>query len=159
MKKQGRTAVIEDILEKEGFYMSPTVGRSMEPMMKAGRNTIYVTPRCGRLKKYDIPLYRRGNRYVLHRVLSVDGGYTLKGENCVLTEHCSGDSDVIGIATAFIRKGKIIEVSDKKYLFYVRHRAFFLKVWRLFWSIAHKFVKIFPLLYSRLEIYIFNKIL
>ena len=45
--------------------------------------------------------------YVLHRVISrVDNALTLKGDgNVVGVEHCY-DKDVVGIATAFYRKGR-----------------------------------------------------
>lgn len=121
-----------------------THGFSMIPLLRDGGDRVILKKADKPLRVGDVALCKTDdNRYVLHRVLSVEDGYILKGDNCVLTEHCPGDSDVIGLATAFIRNGKIIEVTDKKYLFYVRHRAFFLKVWRLFWSIADRIVKIF----------------
>lgn len=121
-----------------------THGFSMVPLLRDGGDRVILKKADKPLAVGDVALCKTDdNRYVLHRVLSVEDGYILKGDNCILTEHCSGDSDVIGLATAFIRKGKIIEVTDKKYLFYVRHRTFFLKVWRLFWSIADRIVKIF----------------
>lgn len=121
-----------------------THGFSMVPLLRDGGDRVILKKADKPLAVGDVALCKTDdNRYVLHRVLSVEDGYILKGDNCILTEHCSGDSDVIGVAVAFIRKGKTIETADKKYLFYVRHRAFFLKVWRLFWSIADRLVKIF----------------
>ncbi len=121
-----------------------THGFSMVPLLRDGGDRVILKNADKPLEVGDVALCKTDdNRFVLHRVVSVDGGYTLKGDNSVLTEHCSGDSDVIGVATAFVRKGKIIEVTDNKYLFYVRHRAFFVNVWRLFWSIADRFIKIF----------------
>lgn len=121
-----------------------THGFSMIPLLHDGGDRVILRKADKPLEVNDVALCKTDDgRFVLHRVVSKDCGYTLKGDNCVTTEHCSGDSDVIGIASAFIRKGKIIETSDKKYLFYVRHRAFFLKIWQLFWSIADRLVKIF----------------
>ena len=121
-----------------------THGFSMVPLLRDGGDRVILKKADKPLAVDDVVLCKTDdNRYVLHRVMSVDDGYTLKGDNSVLTEHCSGDSDIIGVAVAFIRKGKIIEATDKKYLFYVRHRALFIKIWRLFWSVADRFVKIF----------------
>ena len=48
----------------------PTVGDSMEPMLRNRKDTIIIEPVHGRLKRYDLPLYRRPDgKYVLHRIL------------------------------------------------------------------------------------------
>ena len=121
-----------------------THGFSMVPLLRDGGDRVILKKADKPLAVDDVVLCKTDdNRYVLHRVVSVNDGYTLKGDNSVLTEHCSGDSDIIGVAVTFIRKGKIIEATDKKYLFYVRHRALFIKIWRLFWSVADRLVKIF----------------
>lgn len=121
-----------------------THGFSMVPLLRDGGDRVILKKADKPLAVDDVVLCKTDdNRYVLHRVVSVDDGYTLKGDNSVLTEHCSGDSDIIGVAVTFIRKGKIIEVTDKKYLFYVRHRALFIKIWRLFWAVADRLIKIF----------------
>lgn len=121
-----------------------THGFSMVPLLRDGGDRVILKKADKPLAVDDVVLCKTDdNRYVLHRVVSVDDGYTLKGDNSVLTEHCSGDSDIIGVAVAFIRKGKIIEATDKKYLFYVRHRALFIKIWRLFWAVADRLIKIF----------------
>ena len=120
-----------------------THGFSMIPLLHDGGDRVVLKKADKPLEVGDVALCKTDdNRFVLHRVISVDNGYTLKGDNCVTTEHCSCDENVIGVAVAFIRNGKLIETADKKYLFYVRHRAIFLKLWRLFWTIADRFVKI-----------------
>ncbi len=121
-----------------------THGFSMVPLLHDGGDRVILRKADKPLEVGDVALCKTDDdRFVLHRVVSKDNGYTLKGDNCVTTEHCSDDSDVIGVVSAFIRKGRIIETTDKKYLFYVRHRAFFLKLWRIFWSISDGLVKIF----------------
>lgn len=99
----------------------------MEPMMKAGRDTIYVTPKCGRLKKYDIPLYRRGNRYVLHRVIKVlpGKGYNIRGDNCLCTEENVPEDFIIGVLTGFYRNGKEVSLDSFTYKLYSRLWVFF----------------------------------
>ena len=62
---------IEDVLRQEGMYVSTTVGVSMFPMLRNRQDTIIVMPYEGRLKKYDVPLYKRGSDYILHRIIEV----------------------------------------------------------------------------------------
>lgn len=121
-----------------------THGFSMIPLLHESGDRVLLKKAEKPLEAGDVALCRTDcGRFVLHRVISNENGYTLKGDNCVTTEHCTGDSDVIGVATAFIRRGKTVNTTDKSYLFYVRHRGFLLKLWRFFWRIADFFVKIF----------------
>ena len=73
---------IEDILNERGFYISTTVGTSMYPMLRNRRDTVVIRPVTGKLKKYDIPLYRRGDDYVLHRIIgNSEQGYVICVDN------------------------------------------------------------------------------
>ena len=113
---------IEDVLQEKGVYLGPTVGVSMLPMLKSRRDTIVVRPKTERLKPLDVALYKRGNDYVLHRVLSVtDEGYIIRGDNCYSDENVPEDA-VIGVLTEFFRKNKHYLCTDKKYLKYVHKR-------------------------------------
>ena len=64
-------ARIEDVIAAEGMFVSTSVGTSMLPLIRDRRDTIIVTPPSGRLRKHDVALYRRGDRYILHRVVDV----------------------------------------------------------------------------------------
>ena len=64
-------ARIEDVLRQEGGYASPTHGVSMYPLLRDGRDSVVIRPPEGRLRKYDVPLYRVGPKYVLHRIVRV----------------------------------------------------------------------------------------
>lgn len=113
---------IEEVLEKEGKYVGPTVGVSMLPLLKNRRDTVVVSKKTERLKPFDVALYRRGADYVLHRVLSVtDTGYIIRGDNCYADEIVPEET-VIGVLTEFFRKGKHVYCTDKKYLRYA-HRC------------------------------------
>lgn len=113
---------IEGVLATEGVYISATVGKSMYPMLRAGRDKILVSPKCGRLKKYDIPLYRRGDNYVLHRVIKVlpGSGYNIRGDNCFATEKNVPEEAVIGVLTEFFRDGKSVNTNGFGYKLYSR---------------------------------------
>ena len=79
---------IEDVLREKGLYVSTTAGVSMYPMLRDRRDTIMIRPAEGRLKKYDVPLYRRGEAYVLHRIVKVlPDSYVICGDNCFKKEY------------------------------------------------------------------------
>lgn len=113
---------IEEVLRTQGAYVSTTAGFSMFPMLRDRRDTIVVTPVEGRLKKYEVPLYKRGKQYVLHRVIKVlpNGGYHIRGDNCFDTEKNVPESAVIGVLTEFWRDGKKINMNSLSYKLYCR---------------------------------------
>ncbi len=131
---------IEDVLQEKGVYLGPTVGVSMLPMLKSRRDTIVVRPKTERLKPLDVALYKRGNDYVLHRVLSLtDDGYVIRGDNCYSDENVPEDA-VIGVLTEFFRKDKHVLCTDEKYLKYVHKRLKRYKTRRFFVLTKAKFV-------------------
>ena len=112
---------IEDILKKEGVYISTTSGVSMYPMLRDRRDTIVITPASGRLKKYDVALYRRGESYVLHRVIKVlPDSYIIRGDNCLCKEYGFTDADILGTLTSFYRKDKEVNMKGAAYKIYSR---------------------------------------
>ncbi|MBO5481256.1 MAG: S24/S26 family peptidase [Clostridia bacterium] len=128
---------IEEVLLETGKYIGPTVGTSMLPMLKNRRDTIVVKAKTERLKPLDVALYKRGNLYILHRVLKVtDTGYIIRGDNCYYDEIVP-EEDVIGVLTEFFRKKTHYYCTDEKYLKYVKKRIkhyksrrFFVLTWR-----------------------------
>ena len=73
-------------------------------------------------EQYPLPLYRRKDgSYVLHRVVNFgsDGSYTMCGDNQFSVEKGITDDDVIGVVTAFYRKGKPYTVDSMKYRAYL----------------------------------------
>ena len=123
---------IEQVLKENGAYIGPTVGVSMLPLLKTRRDTIVVKPKTERLKRLDVALYRRGDAYVLHRVLQpIDGGYIIRGDNCYSDEKVP-ESAVIGVLTEFFRKGKHVYCTDEKYIRYANRRIKTYKLRRFF---------------------------
>lgn len=112
---------IEDIIREEGVYVSTTVGTSMYPMLRNRKDTIIITPHTGRLKPYDIPLYRRGDQYVLHRILEVrPDSYVIRGDNCIEKEYGITDEQIIGVLSGFYRGNKKINMDGVLYRLYSR---------------------------------------
>ena len=89
-------------------------------MLRQDRDLVILQAPSSRLRKYDVALYRRGDKYVLHRVIGVEKDhYLIRGDNTYVTEYVP-DRDVIGVLTSFKRKGKQYGVTDAAYLRYVR---------------------------------------
>lgn len=140
---------IEGIIEKHGVYVCKSKGISMKPMLGNGCDTVFIVPNKGRLKKYDVALYRRGSDYVLHRVVKVlPDSYVIRGDNCLNKEYGITDDQIIGVLTSFIRNGKQHSCKDRNYRLYSVLRVFitpaimfFRRAYALFRGILRKILK------------------
>jgi hypothetical protein len=116
-EKQGN---IESILEKDGVYASVTSGVSMRPLFKTHRDMGILQSPKQRPEKYDVVLYRIGDKYILHRIVRVNeklGVFIIRGDNTYRKEIVPFDK-IIAVLTAVNRKGKRIEVTDIGYRMY-----------------------------------------
>lgn len=117
--------VINIIVEKinnGGTVTFTPKGKSMLPMLRDGEDVVVLSKPKGRLHLFDIPFYKRSNgTYVLHRIVNFDsdGSYVLCGDNQFELEHGIKDSDIIGVVTAFYRKGKAYRVNSFSYRLYI----------------------------------------
>ena len=104
----------EELLARDGKLVYTNVGDSMLPLIRQGRDLLVIEPAEGRLKRCDIPLYRRDSgQYVLHRVLKVrKEDYVLCGDNRWARETGISDRQVLGKLTAVVRDGKEIPMTD-----------------------------------------------
>ena len=117
-----RYSTFEAEIAKHGQLIYTNVGDSMMPLLRQGRDLLVISRKpAGRLKKYDVPLYKRDSgQYVLHRILKVrKNDYVICGDNRWHRETGITDHHVIGVLTAIIRDGKTISVTDRKYRMYV----------------------------------------
>ena len=112
---------IEDVIERDGRLVYTNVGDSMRPLIRQDRDILIIEKPHGRLKKNDVPLYKRDNgQYVLHRVLKVrDNDYVICGDNRYSKEYGITDRHIIGVMTAMVRDGKEIAITDWRYRLYV----------------------------------------
>lgn len=96
-------------------------GISMLPMLRQGKDTVTLSPITEKLKKYDIPLYRRDDgKYVLHRIVSVGETITCIGDNQFKKEHGLRKEQMIAVVTAFTRGEKEYSVNRLSYKLYCR---------------------------------------
>ncbi len=114
-------STFEEELEKNKRLIYTNVGDSMLPLIHEKNDILIIKKARGRLKKYDIPLYRRNSgQYVLHRILKVrKNDYVICGDNRWQKEYGITDQHIIGVLTEIVHNGKKISVTDKKYLLYV----------------------------------------
>ena len=111
----------EEVLIQDGRLFYTNVGDSMLPLIRQGRDLLVIERPTGRLKKYDVPLYRRDSgQYVLHRIMKVrENDYVLCGDNRWSREKGITDRHIIGVLTAVIRDEKELPVTDWRYRLYV----------------------------------------
>ena len=111
----------EEEIERTGKLVYKNVGNSMMPLIKQGRDLLIIEKTDGRLKKYDIPLYKRDNgQYVLHRILKVrENDYVICGDNRYNKEYGITDKNIIGVLTGMVRNGREISFASYKYRLYV----------------------------------------
>lgn len=117
--------VIDIMIEKlnsGGAVTFTPNGTSMEPMLRDGKDVVVLRKPKGRLQLFDLPLYRRDDgNYVLHRVVGFrrDGSYMMCGDNQFKKEKGIRDDQIIGVVTAFYRKGKPYTMGSLRYRTYV----------------------------------------
>lgn len=114
----GKPRTIEEVLATEGFYMGPPAGISMWPMLRNRHDVMMVVPAKGELHRYDVALYRRREKYVLHRVVGhyergSEKGYVICGDNCVTLEYIPRE-DVLGVLIGFYRDGRRIDCTTSR---------------------------------------------
>ena len=114
--------VIEDALRDNGKYICKTEGNSMEPMLRQGRDRVVIIPPVFPLKKHDIPVYRRGDHYTMHRIIKVKKGgrYVICGDNRPDFEYDITEEKVIGVLAGYMRGDEYIDLKDEKYQRYVK---------------------------------------
>ena len=109
-------STFEDEIKRTGRIIYTNVGDSMMPLIKQGRDVLVISVVNGRLKRYDIPLYKRDSgQYVLHRILKVrKNDYVICGDNRCNKEYGFTDRHIIGVLSGIIRDGREIPVTDIK---------------------------------------------
>lgn len=118
--------VIKEVLDNGGTFSLTITGTSMYPFILGGRDKVTLSPVPEKLKKNDLPLYRRKNgQFVLHRVVKVckDGTYTCCGDHQWQLEKGLRHEQMVGLATSYVRKGKILT-----------NRNVFYRIYRTVWT-------------------------
>ncbi len=133
--------VILSVIEGGNSVTFSPKGTSMLPMLKEGRDSVTLARADGRLKKYDLPLYRREDgQYVLHRIIKSGESYTCIGDNQFEAERGIAQTQIIAVVTEFTRNGRKYSADSFSYRVYCR-----------FWHYTRPFRYIARALKSRLK--------
>lgn len=135
---------IEKYLETHDHLVYSNKGVSMLPMLKEGRDLMIVRRKLPdeRLKKYDVAIYiRPPHAYVLHRIIKAEeDGYVFLGDNCENKEYNIREDQVIAVMTAFVHKGRQIDINNRGYRFYSRFWYHIFPL-RMAWRKSKRFIK------------------
>ena len=117
-------------------------GYSMRPFLEDRRDKVILTPpRTPRVG--DVVLAAIGEKvYALHRVIKIENGiYTMRGDgNPLSMKEQFREADIIGIAQAFIRKGKVIPTAGIRW-----------QVYSFVWKMLTPFRRILLAIYRRIR--------
>lgn len=110
----------EEELDKKGILVYTNKGNSMYPLIRQGKDVLIIKKCNTRLKKMDVPLYKRENgQYVLHRIVKVNSNdYVIRGDNTYSNETGVRDEQILGVLSGVIRDGKEISVNSFSYKLY-----------------------------------------
>lgn len=95
-------------------------GVSMNPFLESGRDKVVLapprTPKIGDVVLAEV----KKETYALHRVIKIENGtFTMRGDgNPLWMKETFTEKDIVGIADAFIRKGKQVSTSSRKWRCY-----------------------------------------
>ena len=128
MKNKVTKAEFVELLEEalsqgKDFSFTPT-GSSMLPMLNGVDDTVVLTNKPVRLKKYDVVFYkrRRDNALVLHRVIRVTGdSYTMSGDSQRYFDENIAYSDVLAVMKSFTHNSKTVSANTFAYKLYSRY--------------------------------------
>ncbi len=124
----------EDIINSYGRLHSGVSGRSMLPLLLGGRDSVICEKVTDKPKKYDVVLYKRNGKYILHRIVKVKNtGYIIRGDNCFFDE--TDICEFLGVMKGFYRTGNFHSVCEMRYKIYSRLRVFFYPLRKIFHSL------------------------
>ena len=139
-------STFEQEIEEHGHLVYNNVGVSMYPLIRQYKDLLVIKKPNFPCKKYDIVLFKRKDKYVLHRIVEVgEKSYSIAGDNCISIERDVKESQIIGVLKEIIRDGKKIPIDSKKYKIYINLickifvlRYFLLAARRIKWKIKAK---------------------
>ena len=111
-------------LAREGVNVTlPVNGNSMLPFIIGGKESV-ILHRPLLIDVGDVVLaWVDGNRYVVHRIISIDGDrVTLMGDGNLTTEHCA-------LSDIKARVTHVVDAKDKTHYLYNRWRMLAARLW------------------------------
>jgi len=114
----------EECIENNGYLIYTNVGGSMLPLLREGKDLMYIKKIDRPLKFFDSVLFRRPDvkgrgEYVLHRIIKIydDDTYYICGDNCYTGERVKREN-IFGLLTN-VKRGKLeIDCAKWPYILY-----------------------------------------
>ncbi|MBR6737667.1 MAG: S24/S26 family peptidase [Clostridia bacterium] len=136
----------ESVLTKNGYVVTDFRGTSMNPLLKEGRDRVFIVKPTSKLKKGDIALYvRPSGGYILHRVYKVmPSSYAMLGDSHFTVEYGVPFNAVIGVLQGYYKGEKYIDVN----------KSFSYKVYKFLWCSSlsgRKFCNFFRKIYLKIK--------
>lgn len=118
------TESYESVIRERGELVFTPGGVSMLPLLRHHENPVVLHPVEGRLKKGDVPFYKReSGQYVLHRIVKVrKDSYDLCGDNQVIVERGVTDGMIFAKMVGFYQGEAFVSVDEKWVRRYARRR-------------------------------------
>ena len=125
-------ASFEDILNTYNYVPYTTCGNSMWPLLKEGRDVVFISNKVDPIRLYDVVLTRRpSGRLLLHRVVGMthNGTYTICGDNSYKRDFGIKRNEIIGKLEYIVRNERINNLNSILYktLIYVWCHFFFIR--------------------------------
>lgn len=119
---EAKVYTFDEMLQEKGYLIYTNVGVSMMPFLRERRDIIEIRQkdRATRCRRYDVVMYKMGNKYILHRILKVrQNDYVICGDHNFRREFGVTDDRILGVMTRVIRNGKSIATDNIWYKLYV----------------------------------------
>ena len=118
------TEAYEEVLKRNGTLVFTPGGTSMQPLLRHHENPVVLVLSEGRLKKGDVPFYKRKNgQYVLHRIIKVHpDSYDCCGDNQTELEKGVTDEMIFAKMVGFYRGETFVSVEDDSIRRYAKRR-------------------------------------
>ena len=119
-------------------------GVSMNPLIREGKDSVTLSAVNGELNKYDVALFRVGDRYFLHRFVGrAQNGCVFCGDRCCEYESGIADERIIAVVTAIQRNGRSVRMDSLGYRTYVDLIIIKRRFRRLLLRVARKILRVF----------------
>ena len=124
-QNEKRIYTLEELLNEQGYLLYTTVGISMMPLLRQQKDLVEIHKKDRPIRKYDLAMYKRNDRYILHRCIDVTSeGYVFAGDHNTYKEYDVTDNMIIGLMSRVIRNGKDIDLSSVSYRLYSLRRHY-----------------------------------
>lgn len=113
----------KDIFEKlsDGESITlPVQGKSMQPFLYNGRDSVVLEKPSRRLKRGDVIVFERGGFYIMHRIVKIDsdGFITTLGDYTLCPDTQIPPENVKAVLVSAVRNGKKITPKSLEWLFF-----------------------------------------